>query len=495
VAVLAWSTPSAAQERPLPDLALEELMRVDIKHVFGASERLQPVTEAPSSVTIVTRDEIARYGYTTLADVLRSVRGFYVTDDRNYSYLGARGFSRPGDYNTRILLLVNGHRVNDNVYEQGSIGAEFGLDVATIERVEVIRGPASSLYGTSAFFGVVNVVTRTGASVDGVVVQLEGGTPANGRARIMAGRRLGNGLDFVLAGAFDRRAGVDQLFFPAFDAPRTNGGIAQNLDGGRFAQFYGQLTSGNLTVTGMFGSRHKDVPTASFGTIFNTQDPKEHTTDRHSFLDARYDRVFGATRVVLRAAYDRDGYNGTYPYESEEPGLPLIVTDGYLGTRLTLDVRATRAIRGRQTVTFGAEFVENPKQNQWLRDTSGESITIDHSSRQIGMFVQDEVKISRWLLINAGGRYDSYRSFSRFTPRGAVIVMPSASQSFKYLYGRAFRAPNEFVLLPAGDAARAGIDRHARARLGTLRRRHVAYVGVGLPVRSVETHHADWHRR
>ena len=122
------------------------------------------------------REEIARYGYRTLADILRGVRGMYVTDDRNFSFIGTRGFAKPGDYNSRILLLVNGHRVNDNVFGQAEIGAEFGLDPAMFERVEIIRGPASSLYGDSAFFAVVNVITRTGASLGGGSITLEAGT-------------------------------------------------------------------------------------------------------------------------------------------------------------------------------------------------------------------------------------------------------------------------------------------------------------------------------
>src|SRR5260221_13350125 len=148
-------------------------MHLDAGRVFGASERLQPVTEAPASVSFITADEIARYGYRTLADILRGVRGMYVSDDRNFSLVGTRGFATPGDYTSRILLLVNGHRVNDNVFGQAEIGAEFGLDPAMFERVEIIRGPASSLYGDSAFFAVVNVITRSGASLGGGSIALE----------------------------------------------------------------------------------------------------------------------------------------------------------------------------------------------------------------------------------------------------------------------------------------------------------------------------------
>ena len=297
----------------LPDLSLEDLMKLDGGQVYGASERLQPVLEAPASVSFITAEEIARFGYRTLADILQGVRGMYVTNDRNFSLLGTRGFANPGDYNSRILLLINGHRVNDNVFGQAEIGAEFGIDPAMFERVEIIRGPASSLYGDSAFFAVVNVITRTGASLGGGAMTLETGTLGARLARASVGRRLANGVEFALSGTYERSDGVGRLYFPEFDAPATNNGVAEGLDGEGLGQFYSRLDFKGLTVTGAYGSRRRDVPTASFGTLFNAQDPQEQTTDRHTLLDAEYGRSFSGTRVTFRASFDRFSYDGIYP--------------------------------------------------------------------------------------------------------------------------------------------------------------------------------------
>jgi outer membrane receptor for ferrienterochelin and colicins len=93
-------------------------MEMEVVTVYGASKFEQKLTDAPAAVSIITSSDIKRYGYRTLADIMRSVRGFYTTYDRSYHYLGMRGFSRPGDLNTRFLLLVDGHRINDNVYNQ-----------------------------------------------------------------------------------------------------------------------------------------------------------------------------------------------------------------------------------------------------------------------------------------------------------------------------------------------------------------------------------------
>jgi outer membrane receptor for ferrienterochelin and colicins len=440
----ALTLPVMAAAQSLTDLSLEELMQIDAGQVFGASERLQPSIEAPASVSFITAQEIQRYGYRTLADILRSVRGMYVTNDRNFSWVGIRGFGKPGDYNSRVLLLINGHRVNDNVFGQAEIGAEFGLDPATFERVEIIRGPASSLYGDSAFFAVINVITRSGASLDGTSVTVENGTLGTQLVRSSTGHRLANGLDLALSGTYERSDGEQQLFFPAFDSPLTNNGIAEGLDGERAKQFYGRINFGGLTLTTMYGTRTREIPTASSGTLFNQRTWREQATDRHALVDADYGRSFGETRLTLRGAYDRFSYSGTYPFTVEPDGTPtmVILTEG-LGSRWTATAGVTRAFASRHTLRAGAEFIDNLHQDQHATFVGDVPFyDLPNSTTQQALYVQNESKLTSWLILNGGLRYDRYEHFDRVTPRAAVIVLPSSAQSFKYLYGGAFRAPN-----------------------------------------------------
>jgi len=437
--------------------------------VFGASDRLQPVIEAPASVSFITAEEIARFGYRTLADILRGVRGMYVTNDRNFSFMGVRGFGKPGDYNSRILLLVNGHRVNDNVFGQASIGAEFGLDPAMFERVEIIRGPASSLYGDSAFFAVVNVITRSGASFDGASIVVETGTLGTRLVRASAGRRLANGVDLALSGTYEHSDGVSRLYFPEFDTPDTNNGVAEGLDREGVKQAYGRLTFKGLDVTGAYGTRQRDVPTASADTLFNQQIWREDATDRHTLLDAQYGRSVRDTRLTFRASYDRFSYSGTFPFVVEPDDTPTLVgIVAGLGTRWSVSGGATRVFRGRQTVRAGVEFIDNLNQNQTARYIGDPVPVFDlqRSSRQHAVYVQDEIRLGQSVIVNAGLRYDGYEEFVRVSPRAALIVLPSSVQSFKYLYGSAFRAPNEYELNAVyfGDRVRSlrpeSIDTH-----------------------------------
>lgn len=133
MALVLGTAAAHGQQQPQSDLtsiSLEDLTQVK---VYSASKHLEDSDDPPSAVTIITADDIRRYGWRTLAEVLSSVRGFYTFYDRDYVYLGVLGVLRPTDYNSRILLLINRHRLNDHVCDSALIGTEFPLDMDLVE--------------------------------------------------------------------------------------------------------------------------------------------------------------------------------------------------------------------------------------------------------------------------------------------------------------------------------------------------------------------------
>ena len=195
---------------------------------------------------------------------------------------------------------------------------------------------------------------------------MEAGTLGTQLVRASAGHQLASGVDVALSGTFETTDGVGRLYFPAFDAPATNNGVAEGLDGEGVKQFYGRLTFKDLDVTGAYGTRQRDVPTASLGTVFNQQIWREETTDRHTLLDVQYARALGATRLTFRASYDRFVVlRDTFRLMSRRTAHPrssrACQGSGH-GGRVSSGV--TRTLRGRQTLRAGVEFIDNMKQDQ-----------------------------------------------------------------------------------------------------------------------------------
>jgi iron complex outermembrane receptor protein len=448
----------------LTELNLEDLMKIEVQTVYGASKFLQKVTEAPSSITIVTADDIQRYGYRTFADILKSVRSFVITNDRAYSYIGVRSFSRPGDFNSLVLLMVNGHRVNDNIYNGAAIGTEFVLDVDLIDRVEIIRGPSSSLYGTNAFFAVINVVTRSGKSVEGVEVSGELASLDGYKGRITYGNEFRNGLQLLLSGTFYNSAGHRRLFFKEFDDPTTNNGVAENADSDEFSSFFANLSSKHFTFYAAHSGRTKRLPTAALGTIFN--DNRTKTSDYHGYVDLKYERTFeNNVDLLARAYYDHFYYQARLMYNRSTTDEPFVIENrDYAGANWAgAELAISRRLFSKHKITLGGEFRDAFNQSLGNKDInpSFEYINVNPDADNKGVYIQDEFSLNKNLILNAGVRYDYYSETGGTTnPRLALIYTPARNTTLKLLYGRAFRAPDPYELayLPAGDSTSVRIQ-------------------------------------
>jgi len=437
--VLVAGQVAASDERASSD-SLEELMNTEVTTVIGASKYQQDLTAAPASVSIVTADDIRKGGYRTLAEILNSVRGFFVTYDRNYHYVGLRGFSPLGDYGTRLLLLIDGHRLNDAVYEQSSVGGDFPVDIDLIDRIEIIRGPGSSLYGSNAFLGVVNVLTRKGKDLNGGEVSLSGGSFDTWTERATGGGKIGGG-DLLFSLSNRESAGRQNLSFPEYAA--TNNGIAHDLDGERSWDFLTKLAWQDLSLLMLHQNRDKAVPTASFASIFN--DPDEMTSDIHTLLGLNYNPHTAFADLNVRLTYNRYEYQGDFPLDYD--GVRTLNRDLTVAEWLGSDLYATKLF-GDHLVTIGMEDRWQFTEKQRNEDVGPiPAMVLDDSrSRMVqGYYVQDEDHLLKNLILNAGLRYDRYDDFGdTINPRVALIWKPRESTVLRWSYGEAFRAPNAY---------------------------------------------------
>ena len=424
----------------LADKSLEDLMSVEVGTVFGAAKREQRVTEAPSSVTILTAEDIRMFGWHTLSEALSSVRGFYTTNDRNYTYVGVRGFGRPSDYNNRVLILVNGHRYNDNIYDQALVGNEFPVDMTLVDRIEIIRGPGSALYGTSAFFAVVNVVTRQGGAVGGSESSIDVGTQDTFRLRTSYGMRTESGADALLSVTHTTSHGLDMIYFPEYDDASTNFGVNRDADGERATSLLGSYRRGRFSLQGAFASRRKVVPTGSYET---TLDDRNYTVGSRGWGDAVVTGVFRGAALSGRAFADYTGYRGTYFYLGEE----LESRDTADGAWVGVEGTASRRVGSRHQVTSGVEYRRNLRQDQasYYKDSLESSLDSHYRSNQAALYVQDEILLHRSLTATVGGRYDWWSLIGgTATPRVGLVYRTDADTAIKALYGEAYRAPTVY---------------------------------------------------
>src|SRR5580700_6399720 len=195
---------SVPATRDLDSLSLEQLMQVK---VVGAALHPQTLQDAPASVTIITAEDIRKYGYRTLGEALSAVRGFYLSNDLSYGNMGVRGFSLPGDYNSHLLVMVNGHNMADNIFDYMLYtGDDFPIDMNLIKQIEIIRGPSSALYGSNAIFATINIITKSPDEAGPLALTADIGSFGEKKVQIVETASLG-GAKVLLSGSVYNNTG------------------------------------------------------------------------------------------------------------------------------------------------------------------------------------------------------------------------------------------------------------------------------------------------
>jgi outer membrane receptor for ferrienterochelin and colicins len=425
-------TPALAQGSP-NDLTLDSLLNT---RVSTASRYAQTIAEAPAAVTIISAADIARHGWRDLSDVFATVRGLYTTDDRNYPYLGVRGFSRPSDYNNRILLLIDGHRINDTMYGSATIGSDLAIDLAMLERIEIVRGPGSALYGTNAMLATVNLITRSARQSDKVRVAAG---MANGGERRAAVRLAGYNETTRIAGtlaAFLGERDGNRFDFPEFSGTPTHGRTSRTDYEHRY-QVLGSLSRGDLSLTSYTNWRDKGIPTGAYDVIFD--DPRSHTIDVNQFVEAKYSTDAAAsTQLTVRLSFDRYWYHGGYAYTT---GLQRERVESNAWTAEAV-VRRDLSSDNRLIAGFEYRDIPESKYESFLDNT--QLFRRDGGFRVMSLFLQDEQRLFGGLRLLTGIRRDEYSATLGYTtPRLALLWAPRPATTLKLMYGEAFRAPSE----------------------------------------------------
>ncbi len=418
------------------DMSLEQLMNVSIT---GASKYEQKQSEVAAAVTVITRNDIRAYGWRTLSEILTSLPGVFATYDFSYNYIGVRGFNVLGDFNTRILVSINGNRINDATYDQGPMGRDFPLDVDLIERIEFIPGPGSAVYGQNAMLGVVNIITRKGSNVNGV--ELSGSyqtAEVMPQERATLGKKFDNGVD-ALVSVSGVQARGENLFFDFRDAAIS--GVAHHMDGENIKQIFARAEKGPVSFDFIYGNRKKDDPTAIY-----FSDPLisgQYLKDRRLNSQLQYNDNFvnDTLNVLGRLFIGKYDYDSPLVYEGQKT-----LSTGpsfWHGAELRL---VSSAITNHKLMA-GVEYQNNThiKQTFEYLESPADNITVRSSVVRTGVYLQDEWRITDTLSSTLGVRYD-YNNWigNRLSPRGALIWQATPKAAFKAIYGRAHRSPNSY---------------------------------------------------
>ncbi|HSI47464.1 MAG TPA: TonB-dependent receptor [Ideonella sp.] len=432
---LACPALGATEPASAADLAALPLDTLLDLPVTGASRFASRASGAAASVTVVSAEEIRALGYRTLAEVLASMRGVMVTTDRSYSYIGVRGFYVPGDYNTRVLLLIDGNRTNDTIYDQAYLGSEIPLDLAMVERVEFIPGQGSAVYGGNALFGVVNVVTRQPGAAGTSLASVSAGS--------FGARSLRLADSVQLPGGTALQWSISRAVMAGDTVPLPDGGSARHGDAEGRTTLFARVRQGDWRVTVLHALRNKGNPLYPDGV---QGDPRTVNHDEQSLLDLSWVHATDdGDELTARGFAGRYRFEGRYAMDYP----PVAVNqDIAMGRWWGLEGRWLSTRWQDHKLLVGAELQVSPlllQRNADIDPPAAPLLDDRRSLQRHALFVEDQYTLARDWTLDTGLRWDQTSGSAReFSLRTGLIWRADDTLVAKLIHGTAYRAPNAF---------------------------------------------------
>ncbi len=429
------------------DMDLEQLLDVEI---VTASKYTQKLSETASSVTVIDKQQIKQFGYRTVGDALRSVPGFFVNNNRQYENVGIRGFDQSADFNGRMLVMIDGIRINEPIFDSGFVGSEFPLDIDLVEQIEVVLGPSSSMYGSNAFLAVVNVITRNGKDFQGGELAGAWSSFDTYKGRFSYGRKHDNGLEYLVSGTGLSSEGP-ALKFPEQASDNNPDGLTKtNKQDGE--QVFAKAHWGDFSFEGGYGNRNKGIPGGLYGTNFD--DPGNNYQDSEAFVNLQYEKTL-APKLDLIARVFYGDYSNTSLYQYESTTNNSLSHAWWTG----FETRLISTHFDRHTVIAGLEVQENWLQDQTNFDTNPYALYSQdvRDSHRIGVYLQDDIAVTEQLKLSLGARMDDYSLVNNilFSPRVGLIYQLFPETTLRLQYGQAFRAANAYQQFQAYEPSKS----------------------------------------
>jgi outer membrane receptor for ferrienterochelin and colicins len=408
--------------------------------VVGAAKREQSLGNVASAVTVVSADRIKRFGYRTVGEAIAGVAGMYLVDNRLSYSVGIRGLNILGDYNTRVLVLVDGATINEAWASFAGIGFDSFVSIDEIARIEVIRGPVSSVYGTNAFFGIINIVTRGAADAPKAwaktsINSINGSITSAGFAVGDVREQLRGTVQFM-----DRIGETLTL-------PDVYG--AQPLAGDGSHQYAASLVGSYNGTFGQFRAYHynRESPFAPYNGDPTAVPPYDaddtqilaeggHTheiTPQLTVAGRAYANLYWYSDHIIQLGdlpFDDRGYGAAYGLELR--GRYELVRPQKLG--ITLGTENTYYATSSKSFTEGGATC-----------APGPAACVPKNFGLEGVYAEVDGQPTPWLGFTAGERFDNNTVLDHnFSPRVALFLAKPETYGLKLLYAQGFRNPSAY---------------------------------------------------